>query len=60
MSDISRDELTAYLQVFNPKNYADAYYESLSQEQLQKMYNELLEEKQSAIEAMKQNVQEGE
>lgn len=43
MSDISRDELIAYLQVFNPKNYADAYYESLSTNQLQEMYNELLD-----------------
>ena len=48
MSDISRDELIAYLQVFNPRNYADAYYESLNNEQLQAMYNELLEQEQKA------------
>lgn len=43
MSEISRQELIDYLRVFNPKNYADAYYESLSDKQLQTMYNELLD-----------------
>lgn len=45
MSDFSREELIEYLKVFNPKNYADAFYENSSDEQLQAMYKDLLEVK---------------
>lgn len=43
MSDFSREELIEYLKVFNPKNYADAFYENSSDEQLQEMYNKLID-----------------
>ena len=40
---LTRDELIMYLQAFNTKNYADSYFETLSDEELLKLYNEKIE-----------------
>ena len=38
--ELTREELIMYLQTFNTKNYADSYFETLSDEELMKLYNE--------------------
>ncbi|MFF5993684.1 hypothetical protein AAGS61_02865 [Lysinibacillus sp. KU-BSD001] len=37
---LTREELIMYLQTFNAKNYADSYFEKLTDEELLKLYNE--------------------
>jgi len=37
---LTREELIMYLQTFNTKNYADSYFETLSDEELLKLYHE--------------------
>ena len=38
--ELTREELIMYLQTFNTKNYADSYFETLSDEELLKLYHE--------------------